>query len=340
MEAWVIRPERLGDPIDAMQLEQIDVPDPGHSEVLVRVMAAGVNYNGVWASLGLPVSIFRYTGYDFHIAGSDASGIVERVGPGVTRWSPGDEVVIHCNQSCGECAECNGPIRWPARGRDPLGPRDELGSFAEYSFAVPAALASPPGSRGSRRRRTHLFAYRMLVDRAGMRAGDNVLVWGAGGGLGTFAVALPPLGASVAVARRTTSGSSAAGRNGGARRRARAQDSAATEAQLREINRFGRRQGCLRRLRRRHRVRACRRGHVLHLGLRVQDVWDDRDLQRDLGVARLRVALPVDAAEDDPRGTSPTPMSASGRTSSSRRARSSRGSRACSRGRSAPGRTR
>jgi hypothetical protein len=48
----------------------------------------------------------------------------------------------------------------------------------------------------------------------------------------------------------------------------------------------------------------------------------------------------VDAAEDDPRGTSPTPMSASGRTSSSRRARSSRGSRACSRGRSAPGRTR
>ena len=78
MEAWVIRPERLGEPLDAMQLEQIDVPEPGPGEVLVRVMAAGVNYNSVWASLGLPVSIFRYTGYDFHIAGSDASGIVER----------------------------------------------------------------------------------------------------------------------------------------------------------------------------------------------------------------------------------------------------------------------
>src|ERR671929_23282 len=80
MEAWVIRPERLGDPVDAMQLERIEVPDPGPGEVLVRVMAAGVNYNGVWASLGLPVSIFRYTGYDFHIAGSDASGVFEHVG--------------------------------------------------------------------------------------------------------------------------------------------------------------------------------------------------------------------------------------------------------------------
>jgi len=108
MRAWVIRPDRLGDPKDAMQLEQIDVPELGPGEVLVKVMAAGVNYNGVWASLGLPVSIFRYTGYDFHIAGSDASGVVEAVGPGVTRWSPGDEVVIHCNQSCGECPECNG----------------------------------------------------------------------------------------------------------------------------------------------------------------------------------------------------------------------------------------
>ena len=82
MGAWVIRPDRLGDPEDAMQLEQIEVPEPGPGEVLVRVMAAGVNYNGVWASLGLPVSIFRYTGYDFHIAGSDASGIVERGRPG------------------------------------------------------------------------------------------------------------------------------------------------------------------------------------------------------------------------------------------------------------------
>ena len=63
MRAWVIRPERLGDPEHAMQLEQIEVPEPGPGEVLVLVMAAGVNFNGVWAAMGLPVSIFRYTGY-------------------------------------------------------------------------------------------------------------------------------------------------------------------------------------------------------------------------------------------------------------------------------------
>src|SRR5947208_3326157 len=96
MAAWVIRPDRLGDPVDAMQLEDIEVPEPGPGEVRVRVMAAGVNYNGVWAAAGLPVSIFRYTGYDFHIAGSDASGVVDKVGPGVTRWEPGDEVVVRC----------------------------------------------------------------------------------------------------------------------------------------------------------------------------------------------------------------------------------------------------
>src|SRR6476659_1516739 len=96
MDAWVIRPDRLGDPMQAMQLERIAVPAPGPGEV------------GVRAAAGLPVSIFRYTGYDFHIAGSDASGIVDAVGPGVTRWKEGDEVVIHGNQSCGEYPECNG----------------------------------------------------------------------------------------------------------------------------------------------------------------------------------------------------------------------------------------
>jgi crotonyl-CoA carboxylase/reductase len=59
MRAWVIRPERIGEPIDAMQLETVEVPEPGPGEVLVRVMAAGVNYNLVWAAMGKPVSIFR-----------------------------------------------------------------------------------------------------------------------------------------------------------------------------------------------------------------------------------------------------------------------------------------
>jgi crotonyl-CoA carboxylase/reductase len=204
MQAWVIRPDRLGDPVDAMQLEQIEVPEPGPGEVLVRVMAAGVNYNGVWASLGLPVSIFRYTGYDFHIAGSDASGVVERVGPGVTRWTPGDEVVIHCNQSCGECAECNGLDPMACTQQRIWAYETNWGSFAELcKVQAQQLLRKPPQltwEEAASYGLTYFTAYRMLVDRAQIRAGDNVLVWGAGGGLGTFAVQLCRLYGANAVA--------------------------------------------------------------------------------------------------------------------------------------------
>ena len=91
MAAWVIRQEREGEPLDAFQVEEIEVPEPGAFEVIVRVMAAGVNFNNVWAALGQPVSVFRYhPDEDHHIGGSDASGVVWKVGPGVTRWHPGD----------------------------------------------------------------------------------------------------------------------------------------------------------------------------------------------------------------------------------------------------------
>ena len=60
MAAWVIRQEREGEPMDAFQVEEIEVPEPGAFEVVVRVMAAGVNFNNVWAALGKPVSVFRY----------------------------------------------------------------------------------------------------------------------------------------------------------------------------------------------------------------------------------------------------------------------------------------
>ncbi len=77
MAAWVIRAEREGEPKDAIQVEEIDVPEPGAFEVIVRVMAAGVNFNNVWAALGKPVSVFGYGDhpeFGHHIGGSDGSG--------------------------------------------------------------------------------------------------------------------------------------------------------------------------------------------------------------------------------------------------------------------------
>src|SRR5437762_6085761 len=108
MYAWAIRRDRHGAPEAAMQVEAVPTPDIGADEVLVMVMAAGVNYNGVWAALGKPVSPFDIHKAEYHIAGSDASGIVWAVGSKVKRWKVGDEVIVHCNQDDGDDEECNG----------------------------------------------------------------------------------------------------------------------------------------------------------------------------------------------------------------------------------------
>ncbi|MCB1507878.1 MAG: crotonyl-CoA carboxylase/reductase, partial [Hyphomicrobiaceae bacterium] len=86
MYAWAIRRERHGEPDTAMQVEVLPTWDIADDEVLVYVMAAGVNYNGIWASLGKPISPFDGHKADYHIAGSDASGIVWAVGAKVKRW--------------------------------------------------------------------------------------------------------------------------------------------------------------------------------------------------------------------------------------------------------------
>ncbi|MDX6378532.1 MAG: crotonyl-CoA carboxylase/reductase, partial [Gaiellaceae bacterium] len=204
MRAWVIRPERIGEPIDAMQLETVEVPSPGPGEVLVRVMAAGVNYNLVWAAMGKPVSIFRYTGDDFHIGGSDASGIVAAVGPGVRRWKPGDEVVVHCNQSCGECPECNGLDPMACSEQKIWGYETNWGSFADYTRVQAQQLVPKPKhlswEEAASYALVYFTAYRMLIDQAGVQAGDNVLVWGAGGGLGSMALQLCRLYGANAIA--------------------------------------------------------------------------------------------------------------------------------------------
>src|SRR5476649_209622 len=88
MHAHLIRPERYGEPKTAFAVETVATPRPGPGEALVYVMAAGVNYNNVWAALGRPVDVIaarRKAGdtEEFHIGGSDASGIVWAVGDGV-----------------------------------------------------------------------------------------------------------------------------------------------------------------------------------------------------------------------------------------------------------------
>ncbi len=197
MAAWVIRAEREGEPKDAFKLEEIEVPEPAAFEVVVRVMAAGVNFNNVWAALGKPVSVFGYGDhpeYGHHIGGSDASGVVWKVGPGVTRWKPGDEVVIHCNQASYEDVEVHGLDPLAAPSQRIWGYETTWGSFAQFTkvqaqqlLPKPKALAwEEAASYGL----TYFTAYRMLLNRAKLQAGHKVLIWGAAGGLGVFATQL------------------------------------------------------------------------------------------------------------------------------------------------------
>jgi len=194
MKAIVIRPDREGDPETAMRMEELPPPEVGANDVLVLVMAAGVNFNGVWASRGKPVSVFRITKEPFHIAGSDASGIVWRTGSNVRRWRPGDEVVVHCNQSCGECPECNGLDPMACSDQKIWGYETNWGSFAQFAKVQSQQLLPRPkglswqaaASYGL----TYFTAYRMLVHQAKVTAGDWVLIWGAAGGLGVFATQL------------------------------------------------------------------------------------------------------------------------------------------------------
>ncbi|MGI8461110.1 MAG: crotonyl-CoA carboxylase/reductase [Solirubrobacterales bacterium] len=197
MAAWVIRQEREGEPMDAFQLEQIEVPEPGAFEVIVRVMAAGVNFNNVWAALGKPVSVFGYGDhpeFGHHIGGSDGSGIVWKVGAGVTKWKPGDEVVLHCNQASYEDVEVHGLDPLAAPSQQIWGYETTWGSFAQFTKVQAQQLLPKPKNLSwvdsSAYGLTYFTAYRMLIDQCKIQAGHNVLIWGAAGGLGVFAVQL------------------------------------------------------------------------------------------------------------------------------------------------------
>jgi crotonyl-CoA carboxylase/reductase len=197
MAAWVIREEREGEPKDAFQVEEIEVPEPGAFEVIVRVMAAGVNYNNVWAALGQPVGVWRYGDhpeFGHHIGGSDASGVVWKVGAGVTRWKPGDEVVIHCNQASYEDPEVHGLDPLAAPSQRIWGYETTWGSFAQSTKVQAQQLLPKPHNltweEAASYGLVYFTAYRMLITRCNLQAGHRVLIWGAAGGLGVFAVQL------------------------------------------------------------------------------------------------------------------------------------------------------
>jgi crotonyl-CoA carboxylase/reductase len=202
MWAQVIRPERFGDPIGAFQPEKIETPtELKPREALVMVMAAGINFNNVWAARGLPVNVIKAREKEgdttgFHVGGSDASGIVYAVGDKVTNIKVGDRVVIHC----GMWDEDSPYVQAP--GNDPMfdpsfkiwGYESNWGSFAQFT-KVQAHQCMPKAEHltweeAAAPTLVGATAMRMLTGWPPntVKPGDPVLIWGGSGGLGSMAI--------------------------------------------------------------------------------------------------------------------------------------------------------
>jgi crotonyl-CoA carboxylase/reductase len=212
MLAQVIRKERYGDPRTAFQVEEVPVPSLGSHDVLIAVMAAGINYNNVWAARGTPIDVIgtrqkQGEPWDFHVGGSDACGIVYAVGDAVTTVALGDEVVIH--PGWWDTAD-----PWIRAGKDAMiapssriwGYETNFGAFGQFTLAqehqcLPKAShlsweeAAAPTLVGT-------TAYRMLLGWEGNRLheGDVVLVWGGSGGVGIQAIQLAKAHGAIPVA--------------------------------------------------------------------------------------------------------------------------------------------
>ncbi|MGH2829161.1 MAG: crotonyl-CoA carboxylase/reductase [Actinomycetota bacterium] len=200
MVAQVIRPERFGEPEKAFQIEEVDVPEIGPDDALVLVMAAGINYNNVWAARGVPIDVCKVHARfgepsEFHIGGSDASGIVYKTGANVRNVRVGDGVVVHCG-----AWDVADPV--VAAGRDPMfgnsfriwGYETNWGSFAQFT-KVQAHQCMPKAphltwEQAAAPTLVGATAYRMLHGWPPneVQPGDPVLIWGGAGGLGSMAI--------------------------------------------------------------------------------------------------------------------------------------------------------
>lgn len=215
MIAQVVRQDRFGEPTKAFQKEAIHTPAIEPDEVLVYVMAAGVNYNNVWAALGIPVDVIKPRAKDsfwkdesgIHVGGSDASGVVWKVGSAVNNLKVGDEVVVHCGQWKNDCPTVKA-------GNDPMysptfriwGYENNWGSFAQFTRVQAHQCLPKPKHLNWEEAAAYMLvgatAYRMLHGwpEHTIRAGDVALIWGGTGGLGCMAIQIVKAAGGIPVA--------------------------------------------------------------------------------------------------------------------------------------------
>jgi len=194
------------DPRRSLHVDEVPLPELAPDEVFVAVMASSINFNTVWTSIFEPLPTFAFLdrlakesiwgrrhALDYHVIGSDASGVILRAGSLVRNWKVGDEVTVHCNY---------------VDDQDPTGHDDSMlssnqriwgfetnfGGLADICVVKANQLMPRPRHLSWEESAVNALcnstAYRMLVSRNGapVNQGDKVLIWGASGGIGSFAV--------------------------------------------------------------------------------------------------------------------------------------------------------
>jgi crotonyl-CoA reductase len=210
-------PTRDRDPRKSLHVEEVPVPELGLGEALVAVMASSVNYNSVWSSIFAPVSTFAFLhrygklsqltarhDLPYHVVGSDLAGVVLRTGPGVTVWKPGEEVVAHCLSVELESSDGHNDTMLDPEQRI-WGYETNFGGLAELALVKTNQLMPKPKHLTWEEAATpglvNSTAFRQLVsgNGASMTQGNNILIWGASGGLGAYATQYALAGGAIPI---------------------------------------------------------------------------------------------------------------------------------------------
>ena len=194
------------DPRSAIHIGDVPMPELAPDEAVVAVMASSINFNTVWSSIFEPVSTFgpmarlgresewaKRHDRDYQVIGSDASGVVLRVGSAVRNWKPGDKVTVHCNHVDDQDPTSHDDSMLGANQRI-WGYETNFGGLADVAIVKANQLMPKPAHLSWEEAAVNALcnstSYRMLVSRNGahMKQGDVVLIWGATGGIGAYAV--------------------------------------------------------------------------------------------------------------------------------------------------------
>ena len=204
-EMWVGVPSRDKDPRKSLHIGDVPTPELAPDEAYVAVMASSINFNTVWTSIFEPVSTFgpiarlaresewaKRHDQPYQVVGSDASGVVLRVGSAVRNWKPGDRVTVHCNHVDDQDPSAHDDSML-ANNQRIWGYETNFGGLADLAVVKANQLMPKPEhltwEEAAVNALCNSTSYRMLVSHNGaqMKQGDVVLIWGATGGIGAYA---------------------------------------------------------------------------------------------------------------------------------------------------------